>query len=82
MQPNQLKLKEYAALWSSSQTEIHAGYFAILLNPQEENICYYFQLGTCIRGLKTHILLSFLWSVFCKWPVIYDTLLTLKIVLY
>ena len=28
---------------------------------------------------ETHVLLSFLWSIFCKWPVITVTLQTLKI---
>ena len=37
----------------------YMGYFAILLNPQEENICYYFHLGTCIGALKTHVLLIY-----------------------
>ena len=30
-------------------------------------------------ALETHDLLSFLWSVVCKWPVINVTLLTFKI---
>ena len=44
--------------------------------PEEEKLGYYFQLGTCLGALETHVLLSFLWSVFCKGPVIYVTLLT------
>ena len=60
----------------------YMGYFASLLHPQEEKFGYYFQLGTCLGALETHVLLSFLRSVFCKWPVIYVTLLTLKIVVY
>ena len=59
---------------------IYMSYFASLLHPQEENLGYYFQLGTCLGAMKTHVLLSFLWSAFCKWPVINVTLLTLKIV--
>ena len=61
---------------------IYMGYFANLLHPppQEEKLGYYFQLGTCLGALKTHVLLSFLWSAFYKWPVINVTLLTLKIV--
>ena len=58
------------------------GYFASLLHPQEEKLGYYYQLGTCLGALETHFLLSFLWSAYCKWPVIYVTLLTLKIVVY
>ena len=60
----------------------YMGYFAGLLHPLEEKLGYYFQLGTCLGALETHVLLSFLWSVFCKWPVINVTLLTLKIVVY
>ena len=59
---------------------IYMGYFASLLHPQEEKLGYYFQLGTFLGALKTHVLLSFLWSAFCKWSVINVTLLTLKIV--
>ena len=44
--------------------------------PQEETLGYYFQLGTFLRAIETHDLLSFLWSIFCKWPVINVTLLT------
>ena len=46
------------------------GYFASLLHPEEEKLGYYFQLGTYLEALETHVLLSFLWSAFCKWPVI------------
>ena len=59
---------------------IYMSYFASLLHPQEEKLGYYFQLGTCLGALETHVLLSFLWSAFCKWPVINVTPLTLKIV--
>ena len=58
------------------------GYFASFLHPQEEKTWYFFKLGTCLGALETHVLLSFLWSVLCKWPVIYVTLLTLKLVVY
>ena len=47
--------------------------------PQEEKLGYYFQPGTCLGVFKTHVLLCFLWSFFCKWPVINVTLLTLKV---
>ena len=52
----------------------------VCCTPQEEKLGYYFQLGTCLGALETHVLLSFLWSAFCKWPVINVTLLILKIV--
>ena len=39
-------------------------------HPQEENLGYYFLSGTCLVALETHDLLSFLWSVVCKWLVI------------
>ena len=58
---------------------IYMGYFRVCCTPQEEKLGYYFQLGTCLGALETHVLLSFLWSAFCKWPVINVTLLTLKI---
>ena len=47
--------------------------------PQEEKLGYYFQPETGLRVFKPHVLLSFLWSFFCKWPVLNATLLTLKI---
>ena len=55
------------------------GYFASLLHPQEENLGYYLQSGTCLRALETHVLLGYMWSIFFKWPVINVTLLTLQI---
>ena len=48
----------------------YMGYFASLLHPQKEKVGYYFQSGACLGALETHVLLSFLWSIFCKWPVI------------
>ena len=57
-------------------------YFASLLHPQEEKVGYYFQSGTCLRASETHVLLSFLWSIFCKWPVINVTPQTLKIAVH
>ena len=54
------------------------GYFASLLHPKEEKLGYYFQSGTCLGALETHVLLSFLWSIFCKWSVINVTLLTFE----
>ena len=46
--------------------------------PQEEKLGYYFQTETCPEALETYVLLSFLWSVVCKRPVINVTLITLK----
>ena len=66
-------------VWSRGQTDIWA-ILRVCCTPQEEKLGYYFQFGTCLGALKTHVLLSFLWSAFCKWPVINVTLLTLKIV--
>ena len=60
----------------------YMGYFASLLHPQEEKVDYYFQSGTCLGALETHVLLSFLWSIFCKWPVINVTPQTLKIAVH
>ena len=54
------------------------GYFANSLHPKEENLGNYFPLGP----LDTHVLIRFLWSIFCKWPVIKFTLLTLKIAVH
>ena len=47
--------------------------------PQEETLGYYLQSGTRTVALETHDLISFLWSVVCKWPVFNVTLQTLKI---
>ena len=47
--------------------------------PQKETLGYYLQSRTFLVTLETHDLISFLWSVICKWPVINVTLLTLKI---
>ena len=60
----------------------YMGYFASLLHPQEEKVGSYFQSGTCLGALETHVLLSFLWSIFCKWPVINVTPQTLKIAVH
>ena len=38
--------------------------------PQEEKLGYYFQPGTCLGAIETHVLVSFLWLVFCKGTVI------------
>ena len=60
----------------------YMGYFASLLRPQEEKVGYYFQQGTCLGASETHVLLGFLLSGFCKWPVITVTPQTLKIAVY
>ena len=54
----------------------------VCCTPQEENIGYYFQSETCLGASETHVLLSFLWSGFCKRPVITVTPQTLKIAGY
>ena len=46
---------------------------------QEETLGYYLQSGTGLVALEIHDLISFLWSVVCKWHVINVTLLHLKI---
>ena len=43
--------------------------------PQEEKLIYYFQSGTCLGAIETHVLVSFLWFVFCKRTVINVTLI-------
>ena len=49
--------------------------------PQEEKLGYYFQSGTCLWAIETHVLESFVWLVFCKWTVINVTLI-LKITVH
>ena len=49
--------------------------------PQEKNPGYYFQPGTCPGAIETHVLVSFLWLVFCKGTVINVTLI-LKIAVH
>ena len=61
-------------IWSRGQVSN----FEFCCTPQEEKVGYYFQSGTCLGASETHVLLSFLWSIFCKWPVITVTLQTLK----
>ena len=48
---------------------------------QEEKLGYYLKSGTCIGAIETHVLVSFLWLVFCKWIVINVTLI-LKIAVH
>ena len=59
---------------------IYMGYFASLLHHPGRKTWLLFSVRDMSWALETHVLLSFLWSVFCKWPVINVTLLTLKIV--
>ena len=66
-------------IWSRGQTDIYELFCEFVAPPRKEKLGYYFQLGTCLGALETHALLIFLWSAFCKWPVINVTLLTLKI---
>ena len=54
----------------------------VCCTPQEEKVGYYFQSGTCLGASETHVLLSFLWSIFCKWPVINVTPQTWKIAVH
>ena len=53
--------------------------FEFWCNPQEIKFVTVFYSGTCLGTLETNVLLSFLWSIFLKWPVTKVTLLTLKI---
>ena len=64
------------------QTEIYGLNLRICCTPQEEKLGYYFQPGACLGALETHVLQSFLWSVYCEWPVNNVTLLTLKTVVH
>ena len=50
--------------------------------PQEDKLDYYFLLESCNLPFKTHVLLRFHWLIFYKWPVIYVTLLRLKIAVH
>ena len=65
-------------LWSRGQISN----FEFCCTPQEEKVGYYFQSGICLGASETHVLLSFLWSGFCKWPVVTVTPQTLKIALH
>ena len=56
--------------------------FEFCCTPKEEKVGYYFQSGTCLGASEIHVLLSFLWSIFCKWPVITVTTQTLKIAVH
>ena len=58
------------------------GYLRVCCTPKEEKVGYYFQSGTFLGALETHVLLSFPRSIFCKWPVINVTPQTLKIAVH
>ena len=49
--------------------------------PQEDKLGYYCQPGTCLGAIKTHVLVSFLWLVFCRGTVVNVTLI-LKITVH
>ena len=51
---------------------------SVACTPRKKKLGCYFQSGTCLGVLDTHVLQKFLWSIVCKWPVINVTLLTLK----
>ena len=66
------------SIWSRGQISN----FEFCCTPQEEKVGYYFQSGPCLGASETHVLLSFMWSGFCKWPVITVTPQTLKIAVH
>ena len=47
--------KNTATLHGLGAKLIYMGYFASLLHPQEEKLGYYFQSGTCLGALETHV---------------------------
>ena len=51
-------------LWAKSQI------LSSVAPPGRKKLGYYFQSGTCLGALETHDILIFLWSIFCKCPVI------------
>ena len=79
--PDPLKFSNFLK-WYRGQADI-CGLFCEFVAPPRKKILVTIRivpLGTCLGALETDVLLSFLWSAFCKWPVIDVTLLTLKIV--
>ena len=73
---NDLRWRRHS--WSRGQISN----FEFCCTPQEEKVGYYFQSGTCLGASETHVLLSFLWSIFCKWPVITVTPPIMKIAVH
>ena len=60
----------------------YMGYFASLLHPPGRKSWLLFSVRDMSGALETHVLLSFLWSIFCKWPVINVAPQTLKIAVH
>ena len=52
----------------------YVGYFSKSLHPEEVNSAGYHDSQACFGILKTHVVLSYQWQVFCKQPVKYVTL--------
>ena len=51
-------------------------------NPMNKTFATIFSEGHVFGTLETCVVLSFLWSIFGKWPVINVTLHTLKLVVH
>ena len=60
----------------------YMGYFASLLHPPGRKSWLLFSVRDMSGASETHVLLIFLWSIFCKWPVINVTPQTLKIAVH
>ena len=71
--------REYILLYyvSRGQTEIY-GLFCEFVAPQKKTLLL-FSVRDMSWGLINPCFTKLLWSIFCKWPVINVTLLTLKI---
>ena len=54
------------------------GILRVCYTPRKGRFGRYHESGTCLGGLETHVVLSYLWSVSCKRTVINVTLETLK----
>ena len=65
-------------LQCSGQTEIYGLFCEFVAPPRKKKLVIIISLG----ALETHVLLSFLWSVFCKRPVINVTSQILKIAVH
>ena len=61
--------------WSRVHTEICGVFCEFVTHPRKEDLVDIMSQG---HVLETHVVLSYLWSVSCKWPVINVTLETLK----
>ena len=51
------------------------GLFCEIVAPPGSKIWLLSWVRACLGGLKTHVILSYQWQVFCKQPVKYVTLL-------